>query len=255
MIEPVIQEGAPAGPNAALFSTFRPDLWPSRSAAEDSFRKNKVFQRWDPRALDKYLQYGLRETPTTLYPHESKSGPVTLTTTKHQEAWSYVRSNFISRPDESQTRLVVPDLNAENSTHLFHAPQMVQTWTNLPHVRPNILWVFGELSPINTLGLQEEKMRLTGTGVGGSGGAKAGRVQKELVKKGGHMLPFEKVGECASALALWLGKQMEDFELLEEFHREHSNGRSERDMLVVSKLWLENVRLKPREKSMDKAKI
>ncbi|KAL2059537.1 hypothetical protein ABVK25_000830 [Lepraria finkii] len=167
LIEPVIQAAAPAGPNVALFSSFRPDLWPSRHAAEESFRKNKVFQRWDSRALDKYLQYGLRETPTALYPQESKNGPVTLTTTKHQEAWSYLRSNFISMPDDDQARLVAPDLDAENRTHLVHNPQMVQVLANLPSVRPNVLWIFGGSSPINTPALQDEKMTRTGIGVGG----------------------------------------------------------------------------------------
>ena len=158
-------------------------------------------------------------------------------------------------PDDDQARLVAPDLDAENRTHLFHAPQMVQVLANLPSVRPNVLWIFGGSSPINTPTLQDEKMTRTGVGVGGSGGAKAGRVEKEVVVKGGHMLPFEKVEECASLLAPWLERQIDDFELLEKFHQEHSSGRSERDMLAVSKLWLKNVRLKPREKRVDKPKL
>lgn len=158
-------------------------------------------------------------------------------------------------PDDDQARLVAPDLDAENRTHLFHAPQMVQVLASLPSVRPNVLWIFGGSSPINTPALQDEKMTRTGIGVGGSGGAKAGRAEKEVVVKGGHMLPFEKVEECASLLALWLYKQMEDFELLEKFHKGHSSGRSEREMVAVSKLWLKYVRLPPLEKRVDKPKL
>ena len=69
------------------------------------------------------------------------------------------------------------------------------------------------------------------------------------------MLPFEKVEKCAAVLATWLKKQMEDFEAVENFYWEHPSGRSERDMLVVSKLWLEKVRLDPRTKRTDKSKL
>ena len=255
LIEPIIQRGAPPGPNAALASSFRSDLWPSRSAAEASLRKNKFFSSWDSRALDQYLQYGLRETPTALFPPETRSGGITLTTTKHQEAWSYVRSNFVSIANDHQARLVAPDLDSEDSTHLFHRPEMVLTFQQLPNVRPNILWIFGASSPINTLASQAEKLARTGTGVGGNGGAEAGNVEKEVVEKCGHMLPFENVQQCASILALWLEKQMKDYNATEEFLQEHDSGRSEPGMMKVSKLWLQNVRLKPREKRAGKPNL
>lgn len=255
LIEPVIQSGSPSGPNAALPSSLRPDLWPSRSAAEASIRGNKFFKRWDSRALDRYLQYGLRRTPTALFPTQAESGPVTLTTTKHQEAWSYVRSNFVSMSDDNKARLVAPDLDAENMTHLFHRPEMVLTFLNLPSVRPNVLWIFGASSPINTLASQDEKVIRTGTGVGGNGGADAGKVEKEVVQKGGHMLPFENPQECASLLAPWLEKQIEDFQTVEKFVGQHVSGRSERNMLAVSEQWFKNVRMKPREKRIDKPNL
>ena len=255
LIEPIIQHGAPSGPNAALPSSFRKDLWPSRSAAEASLRQNRFFQSWDLRALNKYLQYGLRETPTVLFPAEAKSGPVTLTTTKHQEAWSFARSNFVPTPDSHQARLIAPDLDAENRTYYFHRAEMVLAFQDLPSVRPNVLWLFGALSPINTSGSQDEKMARTGTGVEGSGGAEAGNVEKSTIEQCGHMLPFEKVQECASLLASWLEKQIEDFEMVERFQQEHASGRSERHMMAVSKLWLSNVRLKPGEKRICKPNL
>lgn len=157
--------------------------------------------------------------------------------------------------NNDQARLAAPDLNAENSAHLFHRPEMVMTFQNLPYVRPNVLWIFGALSPINTPDSQAEKAARTGTGVGGNGGAEAGKVEKENVEKGGHMLPFENVQECASILALWLERQIEDFNSAETFLQGHRSGRSERNMLAVSKLWLENVQLKPLEKRIDKPKL
>lgn len=157
--------------------------------------------------------------------------------------------------NDRQAQLVAPDLDAENATHLFHRPEMVLAFQNLPNVRPNVLWMFGALSPINTLASQAEKVAHTGTGVGGNGGAKAGKVEKEVVENSGHMLPFENIPKCASILAVWLGKQINDFEAVERFHKEHDSGKSEREMMAVSKLWLQNVRLKPREKRPDKPKL
>ncbi|KAK0514229.1 hypothetical protein JMJ35_002846 [Cladonia borealis] len=255
LIESIIQEGHTGNaPNVAGSSSLRRDLFPSRTAAEQSFRKNKFYQSWDSRALDKYLEYGLRETPTLLYP-EAPNGSVTLTTTKHQEVWSFIRSNFISMPNDRQARLMSPDLSEENRTYLFHRPEMAMTFESLPKVRPNVLWVFGGLSPLSPEKFQDEKVARTGTGVGGNGGVNAGSVEKVVVEDGGHMLPFEKIEKCAAILASWLEKQMEDFEAVEKFYREHPSGRSERNMLAVSKLWLDNVRLEPRTKRSDKSKL
>ena len=132
---------------------------------------------------------------------------------------------------------------------------MVLTFRNLPLVRPSVLWVFGAESYINTPPTQDEKMAITGTGVGGNGGAETGRVEKIVVEKAGHMLPLETVQDCASILVRWFGKMKDDFEAEETFHREHDSGRSERDMLVTSNGWMENVRLKPRARRIIKGKL
>lgn len=262
LIEPIVQLDPPSGPNVALPSSFRQDLWPSRETAEASFRKNRFFKSWDSRVLDNYLRYGLRETPTALYPsttpeeeEKSPSRPITLTTTKHQEAWSYLRSNLKDSSDENIARILNPNLSIENVKYVFHCPNMVITFNNLPHVRPNVLWIFGASSHLNGEATsQDEKVKRTGSGIGGSGGFDAGRVKKAILE-GGHMLPFEKVDECASTLAAWLETQIEDFQAVENLWREHDSGRSERNMMVVSKLWLKNVRLDPHLKRVDKPNL
>lgn len=222
LIEPVIQTGPPPGPNPALLSSLRPDSWPPRTAAEGSFRRSKAFKKWDVRALDQYLRYGLQDLDTS-----TPNGPVLLTTPKHQEAWTYARSNFVSVPDQRQARLLTPDLSIEDSRFLFHRPEMVQTFTNLPFLRPNVLWLFGGRSSINTPEASRvEKVARTGTGIGGSGGAEAGRVDSITIEKGGHMLPFECVQECASLLAPCPAKQMQEFDEEDQFLKRHDSGRS-----------------------------
>ena len=121
---------------------------------------------------------------------------------------------------------------------------MVQMLQNLPQIRPSILWIFGSRTHINSLILQDEKVSLTGTGIEGNGGVKAGTVEKAIIENGDHMVPLERVKECAMVLGRWFEKKVEEFGAEETFHREHKRGKSEREMLVTSKQWLTSVREK-----------
>ena len=49
-------------------STYRRDKWPSRKAAAESYKKNPFYQAWDPRVIDRWIQYGLRDLPTAIHP-------------------------------------------------------------------------------------------------------------------------------------------------------------------------------------------
>ena len=49
-------------------------------------------------------------------------------------------------------------------------------------------------------------MHATGTGLGGSGGAVRGMVEKAVLKEGTHLLVLEKVGWCAETAVGWIGR-------------------------------------------------
>ena len=206
LCEPVILEARDGGPNPALMSTMRRDLWDSRSKAESSLRK--AFGLWDPRALDRYLHYGLRDVPTTLYdaakdPRVPKSA-VTLTTSKHQEAWAYAQPNLESR-EAGLDPLLLPDWRQEEDIpYLYARPECHLTIRNLPHLRPAVLYVFGDQSPLSPPASQEQKLRITGIGVGGSGGAVNGKVQKAVLKDAGHLLVFERIKDCVQCWGDWI---------------------------------------------------
>lgn len=265
LFEPIIQDDIPPGPVAALPSTFRPDLWSSRDEAAASFRKNRMFSAWDPRVLDIFIQYGLRDLPTPLYPNPSPSNsgetPVTLATSKHQEAWSYVRSNFAPLPASDnaplhQERLMSPDLDpAAQGTYLFHRAEPVLTNENLPHLRPRVLWIFGQRSPINSQASQDEKLSRTGGGTGGSGGAQLGKVEKIVIPKTAHLVMFEQTTKSANTLAQWMQKQVQTFEEDEAFYRQHDARKSKDNMLRMSNEWIENVRRLRDTKRSTQAKL
>lgn len=260
-MDPVILGDAPYGPNAAFLSTRRPDLWPSRAAAESSFRRNPFFQAWDPRVLSLYVKYGLRELPTAIYPASPKGEPekdkqVTLTTTKHQEAWSYIRSTFEPQADEERDRLLNPDLDLEKfGDQLFQRPECIMTLKNLPAVRPSVLYIFGERSPLSPPDENEEKVKATGTGLGGSGGEKMGRVAGVVAEGVGHLVPFEDVGGSARRCAEWLETEIARWRREEEVLRGRKSGKSERDMLVLSLQWKEAVKLSRETRRPPKEKL
>lgn len=247
LIEPIIQMAEPPGPVAAMMSSFRPDLWSSRKAAQEAFVKNKFFNVWDKRVLDKYLTFGLRQVPTAIYPISSDGrsvppGAVTLTTSKHQEAWSYVRSNFEPQ-NEGVDRLLSPDTNPEEGGRFpFTRAEALITHTNLPHVRPNVLYIYGATSPINSPALNADRIALTGVGVGGSGGAKKGKVSELVIAGRGHMVPCEDTRGCAEHAAGWLGRWNQQHKADEDFHRNYINRKSVQGMLKMSDEWKRRVR-------------
>ena len=259
LVEPVIFGIVPNSANPAMPSTLRRDRWPSRAAAAQALRRNSFFASWDARAFDRYAEFNLRETPTRLYPDEGAVAaaptpeapdgerPVTLTTTKHQEAWSFMRPQLTplsKAPEDWNTlRLLAPDLDlAKEGRFTMFRAEIFAAHASLPALRPSVLWVFGAQSYLSVPALREDKVRRTGAGVGGSGGVEKGRV-KELVLDAGHMVPFEKLAEVSTALAEWWGGEIGRWTREEELLKGLGTAKSERDGLVVSKLWEEKVRL------------
>ena len=89
---------ANSGVAAAVPSTHRRDLWPSRAEAAAKYKSNKFYQSWDPRVLDLWIQHGLRQLPTEIHPATAGPGDdprVTLTTSKHQELFTFLRPDIL----------------------------------------------------------------------------------------------------------------------------------------------------------------
>lgn len=62
----------------------RRDSWHDRDAAAAYLRRRSPWKFWDPRVLDRYVRYGLRQV-------DSPQGPIiTIKTNKHQEGLAYV---------------------------------------------------------------------------------------------------------------------------------------------------------------------
>ena len=266
LIDPIIGPSI-SGAGAALvhMSSMRPDLWPSREAAEKAFKSVKQFQLWDPRVLPRWLKYGLRDTPTLVYP---KADQITLTTTKANESWSYARSAFEPLPPYAtkenymtdRMRIKYPEMgNTILQTWPFHRHEAAQVYADLPRIRPDCLFMFPAKGPMTTAEAMDDKVGRTGVGVGGNGGEKFGRVKKIIMNDVGHLAPFEKPALCAEIIGEWLGKDLNEWEERRRFERENRDDKSvsktalSDEWISKAKDWFE--RTKAQQKLTAKAKI
>lgn len=230
LLDPVIarfaavKEDLPSSPETysspAALSAIRRDTWPSREAAAAAFRSKPFYQSWDPRVLDLFIRYGLRDVPpssssSSSPPTTTTTTPVRLTTTKHQEVFTFARplwpaldpsTNLLTNPS------LAPDTDIDPSTPFalpFYRPEGNNTAARLPNLRPPILYVFGAKSDVSPPHLIREKLETTGVGVGGSGGARAGRVKHLVHPRAGHLVPLEEPLFCATAAAGWIRTEMD----------------------------------------------
>ncbi|KAL4914424.1 Alpha/beta hydrolase family-domain-containing protein [Aspergillus aurantiobrunneus] len=216
LIDPVIQRSNP-GVGFARASTYRRDIWPSRAAAVQRFKSSPFYQAWDARVFEKWTQYGLQSLPTSLYPvsDSDEMGPeaVTLTTTKAQELFYYVRPSYVDErsglPRGYPEREMHPD-DVDDSTP-FYRPEPARLFRRLPEIKPAVLYLFGGKSDLSSPAAREEKLARTGTGMGGSGGVAAGAVE-EVVLPCGHMVPMELVRESADASAGFIHSRVSEWE-------------------------------------------
>ena len=242
LIELVIQEILLRGPNAALMTSLRVDYWGSFEDAKTYFLKNKFYNSWDHRALEKYLQYGLRRVPTAIYP-DDHSKAVTLTTPKAQEAWSYLRPTFSPRPQDGQLddkeRMITSDFTPVQAQYLFHRAESGVAFRLLPNVQPSVRWIFGSRSCYNGPNDREEKVSRTGASARGSGG-----VSSTIIDGGGHLAPLEKVAETADAIASYVEEQLEKYASEKAFWDTYDSEKSDQNKLRLSNRWMEGVRQK-----------
>jgi pimeloyl-ACP methyl ester carboxylesterase len=269
LLDPVIQGkvslNGNVGPAAA--SSGRRERWPSREEAAKSFGKSKFYQAWDPRVLDRWVQYGLRDVPTKLFP-DAKKPEVTLTTTKHQEVLTFLRGNFAARPGDKEPSsaeftLSNPKLNRRTHADMtptaepqspFYRGESTIVFNQLPSLSPSVFYIFGETSFLTNPVDIEDKMRLTGSGVGGSGGRAEGRVANVTVQNAGHLIPMEKVEESADHISKWVSQEMKRYWDWERKTEDEWEGKQGVERSVLPERFVEelNTLVKPREKKQSK---
>nr|POE47526.1 abhydrolase domain-containing protein mpah [Quercus suber] len=248
LMDPVIQRRLSAKGNfgPATMSAKRRDRWPSRDAARKAFLRSKFYQTWDSRVFDRWITYGLRDLPTALHPtapvsrtppivtpdastagnpsHAATEREVTLTTTKHQEVFTFIRPNFATPafpdPATSPDPSTHPDVDLSSPPIVpFYSPAVSSTFHKLPFLRSSVLYLYASESHLSSAPLRADREAHTGIGAGGSGGFAKGRVQQHMFQGVGHLIPMEVVDDAAELCAGWVEPELRRWRVGEEAQR------------------------------------
>ncbi|KAJ5544926.1 hypothetical protein N7535_006688 [Penicillium sp. DV-2018c] len=235
-------------------STHRRDIWPSRQDAAEGFRRSPFYQTWDPRVLSRWIEHGLRDLPTAIHPdsktvtktktntNNANGPPVTLRTPLHQEVFTFSRPNYNHTTNATVNRRTHPDLDADHPhNHPFYRPEPARIFSQLPFLRPSVLYVFGGKSDMCLPDMRADKLANTGVGIGGSGGVAKGRVRDVMLEEFGHLLAQEAVNECAEAAVAWITPEIRRWREEEESFEREWRGKSKVEKMTVDKEWLEHV--------------
>jgi hypothetical protein len=192
--------------------------------------------------LDLWVQHGLRDLPTAIHPSPDPATEqrVTLTTSKHQELFTFLRPTYRGDPVPDRDAEVV---NKEFPGYPFYRAEPLHGYKRLPELRPSVLYVFGEESDMSGPEARRIKMEKTGTGVGGSGGAPKGRV-REVVLDCGHLVAMERVPQCADAIAGFLEAELELWRREQKEFAEKRARVGARDLVMVDEQWKREIKPK-----------
>ena len=89
--------------------------------------------------------------------------------------------------------------------------------------------------------INAEKMAMTGTGLGGSGGVQAGRVRDVYLENTGHLVAQEAPVQCAEAASSWLGRELHRWQAEDRDFRAQWSKKSKVEKLTVDSRWKEHV--------------
>lgn len=231
----------------AKLSTGRRDIWRSRKAAAEKFRNSKFYQAWDARVLDKWIGYGLRDLPTEMYPDlpedfDPANPPVTLSTTKAQEVYYYLRAYYKDKRLLQDDDIYLRDIHPDDQDHELHLarPESAELYRRLPEISPSVLYVFGKNSEASPPEYRLDKVSRTGTGLGGSGGAEKGKVE-EAVLDCGHLVGMEKPTECAEASAAFIDAELKKWEIRERQNDAIWKELGREDQVGINAEWRQHV--------------
>ncbi|KAG8163791.1 hypothetical protein KVR01_007088 [Diaporthe batatas] len=209
------QTGAILG---ARMSAVRRETWPTREAAAESFRRSPFHKSWDTRVLDAYIAHGIRDLPASTASGEA--GKAALTTPRDQEVFTFFRPLYPYVGDDGAVdRDGAPDFDPtmndkphKGQPFPFYRSEGSSVLARLPHVRPSVLWVYGEKSDVNLPpSARSENVKACGTGPDGSGGVQAGKVAEVVIEGRGHLFPLEVPDLCAEHAAAWVGKEIQRY--------------------------------------------
>ena len=239
-------------------SATRRDQWRSRAEAAQAFRKSRFYKSWDERVLDRWLEHGLRSISDS--DPNNTDGPVTLSTSKDQEVFTFLLPKFdrfpVSNPEDSihDSDQLHHDSDIVDDFP-FYRPEPPAVFEQLPHLRPPTLYVFADQSTLSDPGSCRERVERTGTGVGGSGGAKKGKVKECVLEDAGHLAPFERPRDTAEAIGQFLVEALTTWQREEEEWNTWWRAKNRDGRTKITERWKKEIGVTPRPTEGSKGKL
>ena len=212
-----------------------------RKEAEIAFRKNPFHRAWDPRVLHLWLEYGLREAN-----EGTTDEAVMLTTSPAQEVFFFLRPNYLGsghdgKPIDRRTHADVDPRSPIN--YPFYRPEPARIFHALPCLRPSALYIFADPNHVSALtsAYNDLKVSRTGTGVGGSGGVREGRVKSVIITGVGHMVPLEAPNRTAQQAAIWIGEEIRRWNSDEAEHERVWKSKTLTEKQTIDQRWKQEI--------------
>lgn len=222
LIEPQIHDGVSRASIVALFQVVgrRREHWRSRAEAEKSMRRNPFFANWNARAIDRLVKFSVvddRQSVISTTIDGASQPKVRTSTSRSMELALLARPNLDgvgTSPKIPKWTTSVPDLDPKaKDTYPFYRSEPTAIFRLLPMLRPSVLWVCSAQSSSSPPAVREDWLNLTGTGIGGSGGASSGRVKMHIIPGDRHTLPMDDMmGEVVRISREWLQAEMRNWQ-------------------------------------------
>lgn len=201
--------------------------------------------------LDRWVEFGVRDVGggevKRITGEDGKGGEVTLSTTRHQENFTYYRPSHQAFDAEGKKLIhpeLVPDLdpNSPNPDYPFYRAEPSIVLSQLPTLRPSVLYILGETSNVATPELVSHRLRITGQGPGGSG-----RVDSVTLEGRGHLIAMEVPGECARLAGGWMKSEVARWWAGEGKRFEEWKARGQEEKTTMGAAWYDFIhREKPK---------
>jgi hypothetical protein len=172
------------------------DAYTTREEAETQLIRCHNAKSYEKRVSDRFRVYGVYERDG------EKDKEWAMTTPKDQLVGLMGRINptGVARGPGGMAdvtladREIVPDADPEGfQTGPLYRAELQKAWLLLPSMRPWVLYINGGKSPaFGPAKAREERLMLTGTGVGGNGGVRLGAVKQVVIEDGEHTMTFDR---------------------------------------------------------------
>jgi len=197
LLDPVLVSN-PADGNAFALPAFtlkRPQILPSRDIARIGF--SNAFKRWDPRVLDLFMEYGLRDRK-----NNDGKGEVEMIVGRYPELSGYIRTPHMQGRDESTLSKDMDDIEWTR--------QIIRVYASMKTIAPSTLILAGGNSVTSRKEVREDWEKNYGSNDDFRNPGQRRNVVVDVIENGSHFFPFDDPKDVASRTGKWIESMVDE---------------------------------------------